>query len=111
MFFYRVKSFSFNAGQVSVDLPKPLILADVAVRLQLTDIDIFTRQCRTHRCKTRPPSEVDPVINIAGEEEEPDKVAGEQQNEDSGSANGHNEVCTYVCIYWVYRVCELIMSS
>ena len=45
----RLKSFSFKEQlQFTLDIPKPLLLADVAVRLVQMDFDPFSPQCRTY---------------------------------------------------------------
>ena len=41
---HRLKSFGFNEQEITVEIPKPLQLADVAVRVMWPPYDPLTRQ-------------------------------------------------------------------
>ena len=41
---HRLKSFGFNEQEIAVEIPKPLQLADVAVRVMWPPYDPLTRQ-------------------------------------------------------------------
>lgn len=45
----RLKNFSFKEQfHFTLDIPKPLLLADVGVRLMQLEFDPFSPQCRTY---------------------------------------------------------------
>ena len=52
----RVKSFTFKEQEVTVEIPKPLLLADIIVRLQTTKNDVYTPLSHTGKSASRPPS-------------------------------------------------------
>ncbi len=41
---HRVKAFTFKEREVTVEIPKPLLLADIIVRLQMTKNDVCTHR-------------------------------------------------------------------
>lgn len=44
---YRLKDFSFKLRHFAMDIPKTLLLADVAIRVMYPAHDTLTPQCRT----------------------------------------------------------------
>lgn len=49
----RLKSFSFKEYfELTLEIPKPLLLADIAVRVFQMDFDPLSPQCRTYSCST-----------------------------------------------------------
>ena len=44
--FYRIKSFEFQSCSFTFEMPKQLLLANVAIRLMITQYDHFSPRCR-----------------------------------------------------------------
>ena len=65
---HRVKSFTFKEREVTVEIPKPLLLADIIVRLQMTKNDVYTPLSRTGKSASRPPSKTTAEPEGVGEE-------------------------------------------
>ena len=65
---HRVKSFTFKEREVTVEIPKPLLLADIIVRLQMTKNDVYTPLSHTGKSSSRPPSKTTAEPEGVGEE-------------------------------------------
>lgn len=47
---FRLKEFSFKYRHFTLELPKPMLLADVAIRLMYLPYDALSPQCNTYSC-------------------------------------------------------------
>ena len=77
--FHRVKSFTFKEREVTVEIPKPLLLADIIVRLQITKNDVYTPLSRTGKPASRPPSKTAAQPEGVGEGDPPTGGVGQRE--------------------------------
>ena len=73
---YRVKVVEFLSEGFTVEIPKSLVLADVAIRLLYRAYDTMSPRCSTYHLKTKEKKTHDPVIpeTVGPEEEQAEKV-------------------------------------
>ena len=95
---HRVKSFTFKEREVTVEIPKPLLLADIIVRLQMTKNDVYTPLIRTGKSASRPPSKTTA---------EPEGVGEEQRGEELATA-AKDEKVVCVCVRACVRACVCV---
>jgi cancer susceptibility candidate protein 1 len=74
----RVKSFDFSNPAVTVDIPKPLLLADIVICLRIPATDPFSPQCRTYKCRSRPSSE--DVVDVDEKKMEEEEEGGSKED-------------------------------
>jgi len=71
----RVKAAEFLSQGFTVEIPKSLVLADVAIRLLYRAYDTMSPRCSTYRLKSKEKKPQDPVlVTVVPEEEQADKV-------------------------------------
>ena len=73
-----------------MEIPKPLLLADIIVRLQMTKKDVYTPLSRTGKSVSRPPSKTTAEPEGAGD--------GQRREELATAADDEKVVCVYVCV-------------
>ncbi len=66
----RLKEFSFKTRDFTLDLPKPMLLADVAVRVLYLSYDLLSSLSKTYHCPTNPSIVVESTENLIVKEEE-----------------------------------------
>ena len=83
-----------------MEIPKPLLLADIIVRLQMTKNDVYTPLSRTGKSVSRPPSKTTAEPEGAGEGQRGEELATAAEDEKVVC------VCVYVCVCHVYSWCS-----
>ena len=73
-----------------MEIPKPLLLADIIVRLQMTKNDVYTPLSRTGKSVSRPPSKTTAEPEGVG-----DGLRGEEL---ATAAEDEKVVCVCVCV-------------
>ena len=91
-----------------MEIPKPLLLADIIVRLQITKNDVYTPLSRTGKPASRPPSktaaqpegvgEGDPPTVGGGAEGEGQELATGAEDEKVRSVHVYVCACLHACI-------------
>ena len=91
-----------------MEIPKPLLLADIIVRLQITKNDVYTPLSRTGKPASRPPSktaaqpegvgEGDPPTVGGGAEGEGQDLATGAEDEKVRSVHVYMCACLHACI-------------
>ena len=72
---FRVKVAEFLSQGFTVEIPKSLVLADVAIRLLYRAYDNMSPRCSTYRLKSKEKKPQDPIlVTVVPEEEQADKV-------------------------------------
>lgn len=92
-----------------MEIPKPLLLADIIVRLQITKNDVYTSLCRTGKSAPCPPSktaaqpegvgEGDPPTVGGGAEGEGEELATGAEDEKVHSVHVYVCVCLHACMH------------
>ena len=83
-----------------MEIPKPLLLADIIVRLQMTKNDVYIPLSRTGKSVSRPPSKTTA---------EPEGAGDRQRGEELATAADDEKVvcvCVCVCVCHVYSWCS-----
>ena len=75
---------------ITVKIPKPLLLADIIVRLQMTKNDVYTPLSRTGKSVSCPPSKTTAESEWVGE--------GQRGEELATAAEDDKVVCVCVCV-------------
>ena len=85
---HRVQSFTFKERDVTMEIPKLLLLADI-VRLQMTKNDVYTPLSRISKSVSRLPSITTAKPEGARE--------GQKEEELTTAAEDEKDVCVRVC--------------
>jgi len=92
-----LKSFGFNEQEIAVEIPKPLQLADVAVRVLWPPYDPLTRQIMKH-------SGTDADKDRPNGTETTERLSTLPDTAESGQLE-RSEVCLHVCVRVRMYVC------
>ena len=106
-----------------MEIPKPLLLADIIVRLQITKNDVYTPLSRTGKPASRPPSktaaqpegvgEGDPPTVGGGAEGEGQELATGAEDEKVSSVHACIRTCVRTGVLGVLRtagVCAIVVT-
>ena len=133
LFICRLKDFTFQLRGFTLELPKSMLLADVAVRVIYPTYDILSPLCRTYTCPISHSNEssesTESVLDIQGNSQgnttdedmanRPDdkdevnsRLSGEKTSVPSSkttSRNGSAKVCEVIMRLTYYNCCYRVL--
>ena len=110
----RLKEFTFKTRDFTLDLPKPMLLADVAVRVLYLSYDLLSPLSKTyHRPATSTSIVVGSTANLIVKEEELGETVNEETNDNKSirTTGTPKEPLSRVIIGKVYNNRDLIVYS